>query len=91
MEESLHPRDPHPSDPHLSGLHTLNYLDTRNKHMNNKFFDMNNESIDMIEKFIVIWVVTLDDDDDDDFSLLFALKGHVEPAGNPVGFKGAAS
>ena len=28
-----------------------------------------------------------DDDDDDDFSLLFALKGHVEPTGTPVGFR----
>ena len=26
-------------------------------------------------------------DDDDDFSLLFALKGHVEPTGTPVGFR----
>ena len=32
-------------------------------------------------------VVVLDDDDDDDFSLLFALRGHVEPTGIPVGFR----
>ena len=32
-----------------------------------------------------------DDDDDDDFSLLFALKGHVEPAGSPTGFKRTSS
>jgi len=30
-------------------------------------------------------------DDDDEFILLFALKGHVEPTGSPVGFKGESS
>ena len=32
-----------------------------------------------------------DDDDDDEFRLLFALKGHVEPAGIPTGFKRTSS
>jgi len=34
-----------------------------------------------------LWNDDDDDDDADDFSLLFALKGHVEPTGSPVGFR----